>query len=258
VIKILENFPFVRYKTNDQIEMYSQRSHSHGEVSLGYIESGVTVIEVDGQKYELQPGDVVLIPADTVHLCNPVNPEKYKFHMFYFDLKWLWSRFPELAIKFRCLAVPGGKNISLLVNAFFKSSLNSLELENSVNSFLRKLIGQYDLTLFIPVPEEERMEGVHQLISKTPHNSLNIKKLAAQAGLNPYSFIRKYARLYGLTPHADIVNRRIQRAILLFETDMDLASISCECGFSDQSHFNKQFKLYSGVTPGEYRSAIKS
>lgn len=102
------------------------------------------------------------------------------------------------------------------------------------------------------------MKDVHELISELPHNPLTVDELAAKTGLNSYSFIRKYARLYGLTPHADIVNRRIQRAIMLFEIDLDLISIAYECGFSDQSHFNKQFKLYSGVSPGEFKSAIKA
>lgn len=139
----------------------------------------------------------------------------------------------------------------------FKSDLDYIQLEESISNFVRGLVVQYDLGSDISVPAEEQMDHVHNLISGIPHITLSVEELAAKTGLNPYSFIRKYARLYGLTPHADIVNRRVQRAILLFESNLDLISIAYECGFSDQSHFNKQFKLYSGVSPGEFRTAIK-
>jgi AraC-like DNA-binding protein len=258
MIQTFEKIPFLRYKTNDRVKMYSQRSHSHIEVSLGYIESGDTIIEVDGQVYELIAGDIVLIPAETVHICKPVNPETYKFHMFYFDMEWIKLQFPQLSVRFRCLAVPGEKNAAVLMDDLFRTELDRIELEKSISTFLRKLIGQYDLDHQIPAPVEVSMEHVHNMISEMPHNALSVEALAAETGLNSYSFIRKYARLYGLTPHADIVNRRIQRAILLFESDMDLVSIAYDCGFSDQSHFNKQFKLYSGGSPGEFRLAIRS
>lgn len=106
MIQSFEKVPFLRYKTNSKVEMYSQRPHSHREVSLGYIEYGSTVIEVHKQEFELIAGDIVLIPSETVHYCKPVNPEKYKFHMFYFDRDWIETKFPELSDKFRCLAVP--------------------------------------------------------------------------------------------------------------------------------------------------------
>ncbi len=258
MIQTFEKLPFLRYKTNSRGEMFSQRSHSHKEVSLGYIESGETHIEVDGQTFELNSGDLILIPAETVHICKPVDPESYKFHMLYFDTDWLSLNFPVLSSSFRCLAVPYEKNTSILMDALFYSTMDSFELDKIIDDFFGTLILRYNLDHSFSTPVEERMKSVHELISEVNREPLCIDDLAGKTGLNPFSFIRKYARFYGLTPHADIVNRRIQRAILLFETDLDLISIAYDCGFSDQSHFNKQFKLYCGVSPGEYRAAIKT
>jgi len=33
---------------------------------------------------------------------------------------------------------------------------------------------------------------------------------------------------------------------------ISFAQLACECGFFDQSHMIKEFKLFSGYTPAEY------
>jgi AraC family transcriptional regulator len=35
--------------------------------------------------------------------------------------------------------------------------------------------------------------------------------------------------------------------------DASLAAIALECGYSDQSHFTRQFKRLFTITPAEYR-----
>jgi AraC family transcriptional regulator len=47
---------------------------------------------------------------------------------------------------------------------------------------------------------------------------------------------------------------RVNRAKeLLLQTDRSLLDIAMECGFFDQSHFNKTFRAATNLSPGEYR-----
>ncbi len=46
-----------------------------------------------------------------------------------------------------------------------------------------------------------------------------------------------------------------QAAYLLLHTDMPVAEIACEVGFSNYTHFYKQFRAELKVTPDEYRKA---
>ena len=96
--------------------MYSKRAHSHREVSLGYIESGETTITVANQKYKLIPGDIVLIPSETVHLCIPDNIEKFSFKMIYFDKTWWNSLFEIKNDSFMTLAIPHRSNSTWMSN----------------------------------------------------------------------------------------------------------------------------------------------
>lgn len=247
---------FLKYKTNVELDSFSMRAHSHVEVSLGYIEKGATTIKVLGQEFKLVKGDVVLIPSETVHICCPEDPKNYKFHMFYFDKQWFQSLFPSLEGQFRTLAFPTSSDGMKLIQSLIDSMSNAEMVEAVVRAIIEGVIERFHLYKEMDDTQLEKMDEVYKHISQLEQLDVSINSLAQSISMNKFSFIRKYARLYGLTPHADIVNRRVQRAVLLLETDLDLASIAQDCGFTDQSHFNKQFKLYSGFSPGAYRTHL--
>nr|WP_230391601.1 MULTISPECIES: AraC family transcriptional regulator [unclassified Oceanispirochaeta] len=236
--------------------MYSKRAHSHKEVSLGYIESGKTTITVDNQKYQLIPGDIVLIPAEIVHLCIPDNVKQFKFQMIYYDTTWWNSHFNITAGSFKTLAIPASDELKALIKEIVEGSLNIQVMEKKIVESITGLVVKFELNKEGMERSELEIDSIHRQIKEMPQISTSIEFMAEQTGLSKFSFIRKYAQRYGLTPHADVVNMRIQRAILLFDTDMDLITIALECGFADQSHFINQFKLYTGLRPREYRNSL--
>jgi len=255
VIRKIENLPFLKYKTNSREEMYSKRPHSHEEVSIGYIETGRTTITVQNRHYLLSPGDVVLIPSRTVHICVPENVPDFKFIMFYIDEAWWKDHFSVAPDTFQSLAFPAGSSFREFIT--IAGGRVSPGTEEILTGALKDVLDKYEPGDIRTDPGEEEIEKIHNLIRDMPEASLSLEGLASRAGFNKYSFIRRYSGRYGLTPHADIVNMRIQRAVLLLETDMDLADVALNCGFSDQSHFNHQFKLYCGLRPLEYRKGIR-
>lgn len=256
MFRVLQKYPFAKFKSNSRQEMYSKRAHSHREVSLGFIESGETTITVKNQQYKLIPGDIVLIPSETVHLCIPHNIELFKFKMIYFDSSWWNNHFDIRHDSFKTLAIPGPEAVKAFIKNIIKGSLDSSLMEQNTIKALTELVVKYKLSCERIDSSEREIDRIHQQIKEMPQISSSIEEMAEQLGLSKFSFIRRYAQRYGLTPHADVVNMRIQRAILLFESEMDLISIALECGFADQSHFINQFKLYTGLRPQEYRSSL--
>jgi len=78
--------------------------------------------------------------------------------------------------------------------------------------------------------------------------------MAAVVGLSSFHFLRKFKESYGQTPHHHVTAERICRAkSLLNSSNMPIAWISDETGFSDQSHFTRVFRETVGVTPAKFR-----
>ena len=79
------------------------------------------------------------------------------------------------------------------------------------------------------------------------------------ARLSPYHFARQFKAATGLPPHQYVITRRVERAKLLLQagTDLSLAEVAAEAGFSDQSQFSQHFKRVVGATPGQYRKSAR-
>jgi AraC-like DNA-binding protein len=56
-----------------------------------------------------------------------------------------------------------------------------------------------------------------------------------------------------MTPHAFLVNRRIQFARDQLRNGKLIADVALEAGFADQAHFQRAFKQHLAATPGQYR-----
>jgi AraC family transcriptional regulator len=86
-------------------------------------------------------------------------------------------------------------------------------------------------------------------------DTLSLDVLAAVAGLSRFHFARKFRATIGTTPHAFVLQQRVERARTLLERTHDpLPDIAASCGFADQPHLTREFKKRIGVTPGRYRS----
>jgi AraC-like DNA-binding protein len=85
-------------------------------------------------------------------------------------------------------------------------------------------------------------------------------QMAAVACLSPNYFAWQFKRATGLPPHQYVIARRVERAkqLLQAESAFSLAEVAAVAGFSDQSQFSHHFKRLIGVTPGQFRTRVRT
>ncbi|MGE8175911.1 helix-turn-helix domain-containing protein [Pseudomonas fluorescens] len=84
---------------------------------------------------------------------------------------------------------------------------------------------------------------------------LTLAQLAATSGQTELRLLRDFTRVIGLTPHAYLVEVRVQAARRLIErSSLPLAAIAQDSGFAHQSHMGSAFRKLLGITPSQYRS----
>jgi AraC-like DNA-binding protein len=66
---------------------------------------------------------------------------------------------------------------------------------------------------------------------------------------------RAFRAQYGLTPHAFLMNQRIQYARGRLRRGHAIAEVALDAGFADQAHFQRTFKQFLAATPGHYRES---
>ena len=99
----------------------------------------------------------------------------------------------------------------------------------------------------------DNIETLKRILSADLQKDFTLDSLAEELGVNPYTLIRSFKAVTGITPHAYRMNCRIEHARALLRQGVDIAETAFECGFFDQSHFHRHFKAMTTVTPHEYQ-----
>lgn len=102
------------------------------------------------------------------------------------------------------------------------------------------------------------IERTLEYINNNLTADLTLERLASAANFNAIYFHKLFKASTGKTLHEYVEDQRIKKSInLLISTNMTLAKIAYECGFSSQSYFNYVFKKKNGLTPRKYAQRIQ-
>ncbi len=86
----------------------------------------------------------------------------------------------------------------------------------------------------------------------------NVDNMAGSVHLSRSQFYRRYKEYFHVSPNEDIINAAMLRAenLLLF-SNMTIADIAGDIGYSSVDYFIRCFKKKYGQTPGQYRTATR-
>lgn len=104
----------------------------------------------------------------------------------------------------------------------------------------------------------ERIQQVYNYVNAEFQKEITLGEAAEKTNMTVPAFCRFFKRLTGKTFTQFVNEVRISHASRLLSTGtQNIAAISFESGFNNLSHFNKQFKAVTGVSPKEFRAQIK-
>jgi len=84
-----------------------------------------------------------------------------------------------------------------------------------------------------------------------------LHEIARACGLSVSHFSRAFRRSTGFSPHAWLLQMRVEGAkAMLREREAPLSLIALACGFADQSHFTRVFTRRVGLSPGAWRKYL--
>jgi len=104
----------------------------------------------------------------------------------------------------------------------------------------------------------ERLNGIFNFVRENFKRQISLDEAAEIASMTSPSFARYFKKVTGKT-FTHFVNeyRLVHASKLLAETAESITDVCFESGFNNFSHFNKQFREYSGKSPSEYRKEMK-
>ena len=242
--------------------------HYHEFCKLLLLISGRGGYVVDGQRYLLQPGDVVLIGSRSAHRPELESGNAYERVIIYIspdflqqastpdcDLTQLFFARQGHVLRMR---EAGRKRIFALVAALEKE-LASQEYGRqilSTGTLLRLLVEigrnqqQKDSQNPDPVmPENPRVLEWMRYLEQHLSEDLDMDRLAEEFFISKYHMMRLFHRETGFTIHSYLQQRRLLAARQLIDRGMRSTEACYRCGFRSYSSFTRAYAKHFGTTP---------
>jgi AraC-like DNA-binding protein len=255
--------PFIEARSIADGREVCYTPHSHEHFSIGAITAGRSTYLHEQLEFQVSAGTVVLMNPGDVHACNPIDDQPWSYLMLYVETPWLTDLQHQLGFgqdqAFRRFS------ITHLHDADLFAGLKGLYevLVDEQHDILRKHSAAVEFFTDVqqrlnpgdqPLRESNfKLERAAEYIRDNCTQLLKLEDICAAAQLSPSYLIRAFKQHYGMTPHAFVLNQRIQFAREQLRSGKLIADVALEAGFADQAHFQRVFKQHLAATPGQYK-----
>ena len=121
-------------------------------------------------------------------------------------------------------------------------------------SFYRDEIARLNKTLYPHDQLTKQIRDAKLYIDKHFSENINLDKIASQALISKFHFIRLFKKYYGRTPNQYLQEVRIERAKKFLQKGNSIDEVCHAIGFVSKTSFISLFKKMTGLTPVAYRN----
>ena len=101
-----------------------------------------------------------------------------------------------------------------------------------------------------------QVRKVREYVDSHIAGPIRVAELCALIQRSEAHFSRAFKRTFGASPHAFVIQRRLELAgQYMLQTEAPLSDIALRCGFTDQAHLCNHFRQATGETPAAWRRA---
>ena len=103
---------------------------------------------------------------------------------------------------------------------------------------------------------EKRLRQVRTTVFSGLEQPWTVQEMASLAYLSPSRFHALYRAVFGISPMDDLIRARIDTAKnRLSDTEETVQNLSEQLGYRNVTHFCRQFKRLTGMTPSQFRAS---
>lgn len=242
------------------------KEHHHSCFQLYYILSGTPVYVISGKPFPVHSGTYFVVPEMCPHSMLPLQEDfaSYEVKFFLND--------PTLAQRFKTVPPPIEDNglIRKLLK-YVVRNCGSVSVNEEVRSNIESILTTILMSFFID--QLDHSERDSRFVTTNSYNTLtrnillyieyqyttgfSLDGLARSMCYNKNYLSSTFKRNtgYSIVDYLNMV--RIHNAVIIFfYYDQDISSASECVGFRDICYFSRVFKLYTGVSPRDFKQAL--
>jgi AraC-like DNA-binding protein len=254
-IAVDENMiPDIRYvifrKCTPAWEMPEQRLD---DCNLTYLVQGEARYTINGQTVDLTPGSLLILPRGSIRR-GITFPDRL-MHCFSVDFILQNTKNQDIAPPFPLSSMPGRHED--IVHLFHELSFAWLNKQPGyiiksrglflqiIHRFLELIVFKVDSSV-----GDSRITRAIRYMAAHYSERISVKMMAEMTGLNPTYFGLLFRQEMGISFNRYLIQIRVRNAAdMLASGEYKVSDIAEACGFTDVSHFYKQFKQIKGFPP---------
>ncbi|KRF42726.1 helix-turn-helix domain-containing protein [Paenibacillus sp. Soil787] len=259
-------------------------SHIGFEVNLILMGRQETMMEKN--RYLLQAGDIILIPPGFKHANRCISEEGMTYFTAHFNvddplfrqemiknskilfpseseengkLRKVLDDWVELARQPREYTTTDRFRLQAALFELFGilSQIVCLDQDQEQNESIPPTSVQYAKAIAEAI--KASFNPYSQMEEETLENKLSIEDIVASLGISSGYGLEVFRKVFGMSPRQYLSDLKLHEAkVLIAQPDLPLKKIASLLGYSHLSHFSRQFKRWTGMSPLQYRQTKKA
>lgn len=241
--------------------------HRHEALVIAITEHGGATFRSRGVADYAQPASVLVFNPAEPHSGRMGWSRRWRYRAFYMNERAIdtvtaglgLSRTPYFT---RNLLLDDGlAHAFLRLHRLMETGDDSFATEEALHRSFARLFDRHGST---PAPVADGPAD-RSIVARTVDimraqiaEELSLAALSRPHGLTPFQLIRAFRKTTGLTPHAYLMQLRLDAACQLLRAEQPLAEVAGAAGFYDQSAMSRHFRRCLGVTPLQFARAVRA
>ena len=242
--------------------------HYHEFYKLLFFQSGSGEYVVEGKRYSLAPGDIVLIGKHCVHRPEFTHNIPCERMILYISPEFLEKESSDSCNLSACFSLED-KHV-LRPNDKIRQSLfsiiSNIEQELSSDRYGREILSTGMLLQLLielarsmnhtevqkpapMLPKSKRMLDIMHYLDDHLTEDLDIDTLAEKFYISRFHMMRRFREETGTTIHAYLSDHRLMLARNLIGQGISATDACFRCGFGSYSSFSRAYTKFFGTTP---------
>ena len=271
---LLENFRLFHLKSRGGTQV---EYHYHEFCKILLLLQGSGGYYVDGQRYLLRSGDIVLLDAHSIHRPELDPDTPYERIILYISPEYLRQqstaecslqaifsgdrghvlRLPEKQRQ-KIFQMAAGLERDLAEKAFGREIFSNAGLLRLLVEIGRNRESPETSGSSPAMPRSERISQILSYIDGHLADDLDAELLAKRFFVSKFHMMRQFRRETGTTIHLYITQKRLVKARELMDSGMRATEACYRCGWRSYSSFTRAYSKHLGTTPTGRLDAVQA
>lgn len=236
--------------------------HSHDFCEILYVAGGAGEAILEGKKFRLAPGDLVVVNPGTLH--EERSDAKAPLRLIFLAIRdFAVPGLPAGCLsqeKYRVLSCGEYRyKMDIYLRELLQETSSQIEFYQEISQGLVSALLVLVMRLIRINPEDEaalsqECQKIKEYLDQNFTSPITLDSLSETVYISKHYLSHLFKEQTGISPIKYLTSKRMEKACeLLSETELPVSEVSKAVGYENPLYFSQVFKRVYGISPVKYR-----